>query len=53
MATIKDDATLLDMAIVLEQQENLKRLIEGRTRASTIRSVIIDEEESLENKFWL
>jgi hypothetical protein len=50
MATIKEDATLIDMATIMKQQEHLKGLIEGKI--STIASLITveDEEESSKNK---
>jgi hypothetical protein len=42
MATIKENATLLDMVIVPEQQEHLKGFIEGKI---TVVANLITEEE--------
>ena len=50
MATIKEYSTLLDMAIVLEQQEHLKGLIEGKIFVIASLTTYEDEEDSFENK---
>jgi hypothetical protein len=43
MATIKADATLLDMVVVPEQQEHLKGFIEGKILA--VANLITEEED--------
>jgi hypothetical protein len=50
LANIKEDATLLDMVVILEQQMHLKQFMEGRDFVVANLSEEVDEEDSYVNK---
>jgi hypothetical protein len=50
LANIKEDATLLDMVVVPEQQMHLKQFMEGKSSIVANLSEEVNEEDSSVNK---
>jgi hypothetical protein len=50
LANIKEDATLLDMVVIPEQQRHLKQFMEGKYSVVSNLSEKVNEEDSLVNK---
>jgi hypothetical protein len=50
LASIKEDATLLDMVVITEQQRHLKQFMEGKSSVVADLSEEVNEEDSSVNK---